>query len=235
MRQRFSQPIPRRSRGVFLLLGASGSGKGTVAKRLLELGLIRRHISMGDLLRELLARIENNFEARDQLEKTLSGELIPGFSSRVEYFQHCVQNGLLIPNAWTETIIENELAQNLELRSGVWALDGYPRRTQAAQHLLELLQHLKIPVLGVVHLQITLDAMQNRLKARGRTDDTPDAIENRFDFYREYVLPTIEFLKIRDVQIHEINTATSETDPQLAAQEVLNRVLEGLEPSLTTF
>ena len=51
---------PRPVRGVFLLLGASGSGKGTIAKQLLALGIVKHHISMGELLRGTIERINTN-------------------------------------------------------------------------------------------------------------------------------------------------------------------------------
>jgi adenylate kinase family enzyme len=63
---------PRPERGVFLLLGKSGSGKGTLAKQLLAAGIVKHHISMGDLLRNMIARIQNNPSARAQLEDSLS-------------------------------------------------------------------------------------------------------------------------------------------------------------------
>jgi adenylate kinase family enzyme len=130
---------PRPERGVFLLLGASGSGKGTIAKQLLEVGIIKHHVSMGDLLRGMIARIQNNLEAREALEKQLTDSIPNGFSSKVGYFEHCVQNGLLIPDSWTEFVIEHELANRPELQNQPWILDGYPRRIDAAKHLLETL------------------------------------------------------------------------------------------------
>jgi adenylate kinase len=221
---------PRPARGVFLLLGASGSGKGTVAKQLLEIGMVKYHISMGDLLRGMIDRIQNNPEERTKLEQQLSDPIPNGFSSKVTYLKHCVQNGLLIPDSWTEFIIEHELTNRPKLHTEPWVMDGYPRRIEAAKHLLESLDKLEIPVLAVIHLSISLIEMQKRLLARGRNDDTLKAIKNRFAFYQAHVLPTLEFLG-KKAQLLEIDTQTLETSG--AEQIVLERVLKALEAENT--
>ena len=217
---------PRPARGVFLLLGASGSGKGTIAKQLLALGIVKHHISMGELLRAMLERIRNSPEERSKLEPELADPIPNGFSSKVAYFEHCVTNGLLIPDSWTELIIEHELLHRPELQTQPWAMDGYPRRIEAAEHLLESLGKLGIPVLAAIQLSISLPQMQKRLLARGRSDDSSDAIGNRFKFYQDQVLPTLEFLAEK-VKLHQIETQTFETSN--AEQVVLERVLKALE------
>jgi adenylate kinase family enzyme len=221
---------PRPARGVFLLLGASGSGKGTIGRQLLELGIVKHHISMGDLLRGMIERIQNDPNERIKLEQELADPIPNGFSSKVSYFEHCVQNGWLIPNSWTELIIEHELIDSPELQTEPWVMDGYPRRIEAAKHLLKTLKTLKIPVLAAIHLSISLIEMQKRLLARGRNDDTLDAIGNRFTFYQEHVLPTLGFLG-KKVKLLEVDTRTLETSN--AEQVVLTRVLKAIEPENT--
>jgi adenylate kinase len=220
---------PRPARGVFLLLGASGSGKGTIAKQLLALGIVKHHISMGDLLRGMIERIQNDPNERIKLERELADPIPNGFSSKVIYFEHCVQNGLLIPNSWTKAVIEQELIHQPKLQTEPWVMDGYPRQIEAAQHLLKTLNQLEIPVLAVIHLSISLLEMQKRLLTRGRSDDTPQAIENRFAFYQEHVLPTLEFLG-KKVKLLEVDTQTLETSS--AERVVLARVLKALEIQL---
>lgn len=223
--------FPRPERGVFLLLGASGSGKGTLAKQLLELGIVQHHVSMGDLLRGMLERI-NDTDARNKLELQLSDEDLSGFSSKTAYFENCVQHGLLIPNSWTQAVIENELEHRPELQTETWVLDGYPRQIQAATHLLTTFSKLEIPVLAVIHLKISLLEMQKRLISRGRHDDTITAIENRFMFYQEHVLPTLEYLQYSGIKLLEVDTATKEPEILSAAQIVLNRVFQALDHEL---
>jgi adenylate kinase family enzyme len=210
-------------RGVFLLLGPSGSGKGTLAKHWLETGVISSHISMGDLLRGLLEHVQNDDRSRAELELQFRADLPTGFDSGVRALEHAVQNGLLIPNAWTNFVIERELERRRELRTQTWVIDGYPRRIPAAQQLLEHLRKLEIPVLGAVHLQLSLEEMTTRLLARGRSDDTIQAIKNRYQFYLEHVLPTLAWLESR-VPILDVNAARTVQEISVRIMDAAGRV-----------
>jgi adenylate kinase len=221
-------PAPRLERGVLLLLGASGSGKGTVAKKLLEQGVIRAHVSMGDLLRGLLSRVAQDQHVRAQIESQLEPDRTHGFPNQVAYLEHCVKNGLLIPNTWTQTVIEHEISTRPDLRDHAWAMDGYPRRIEAAKHLLETLKRQGIPILGAIHLVISKQNMIERLLARGRTDDTVEAIENRYAFFQSEVLPTLEFLKRSGIPVFEIDTNRPGLEPDVAVDRTFENVMNVL-------
>ncbi len=188
---------PRLERGVFLLLGASGSGKGSVGAALLERGAITAHASMGAWLREALL---------DPATATLEPHLAPQlaeFASPLEYLRHCVMNGLLIPDAWTQAVIDLRLEH---APAGLWLLDGYPRTVGAAQHLITALERKGIALLGVVHLRVLNEVAMQRLLARGRSDDRESAILERLEFYHFSVLPTLEWLETHGVEVVEISS-----------------------------
>ncbi len=166
-----------------------------MAERLRSDGLLDAHLSMGELLRGLLERVKDDPQASETFETALGGDVPEGFSTRIEYLRHAVRTGLLIPDAWTQTVIEHELNAHPVLRAGPWVLDGYPRRISAASRLLQSLERAGIPVLGVIHLHLPLEVMRARLLSRGREDDTPDAIMRRYAFYTNSVLPTLEYLR----------------------------------------
>jgi adenylate kinase family enzyme len=172
-------------RGVFFLLGASGSGKGTITKHLFEQGRLDASRSMGEMLRQCLHNAD--------LESLLPAPTPQGFSSRSAYLRHAVETGLLIPDPWTQTIVEREL--DATLPDWFWVLDGFPRTVGAATHLLGALQARQIRCLGVVHLRLPYPELERRLLSRGRSDDTAAAIANRFAFYQQSVLPTLAFLE----------------------------------------
>jgi adenylate kinase len=224
--------LTRVSRGVLLLLGPSGSGKGTMADKLLEDGLITAHLSMGALLRGAIERAHSSSEAREHLESWLPGERPPEADrlDRVAWLEHCVERGLLIPDDWTKAVIERELEANHELRAAPWALDGYPRRIAAADHLLLTLAHLEIPVWAVVHLRLSLEQVQARLKARGRADDTQEAISRRWAFYEREVVPTLAHLgsrlgtnRVIELEAHAPGVSSAESVQRVYA-ELLERL-----------
>ena len=189
-------PQPRPERGVFLLLGMSGSGKGSVGEMLLQRGVIATHASMSAWLREALIDAAS-------LEPFLAALQPPEFASPLEYLRHCVTNGLLIPDAWTQAVIDLRLEH---APAEPWLLDGYPRTVGAAQHLVTALERKGIALLGAVHLRVASETATQRLLDRGRSDDAVPAILERLEFYHSSVLPTLEWLAAHGVEVIEISS-----------------------------
>ena len=189
-------PQPRPERGVFLRLGMSGSGKGSVGAALLQRGKIAAHASMGVWLREALidpAALESQLAPLQPAE----------FASPLEYLRHCVSHGLLIPDMWTQAVIDSRLEH---APAGLWLLDGYPRTIGAAQHLVIALERKAIALLGAVHLRISNETATRRLLARGRSDDAIPAILERLEFYQRSVIPTLEWLAAHAVEVIEVSS-----------------------------
>lgn len=223
-------PRPAFERGVFLLAGPSGSGKGTVARALLNLGVARAHVSMGQLLRDLVASVANDPAARAALNAELRA-LRPGDPKEpLAEVERCLRAGLLIPNEWTQHLIARQLARDDELRRGAWLLDGYPRREGAARHLLTTLRALNVPVLRALHLRLGREELTERLLARGRADDTEGAIARRWQVYEDEVLPTVRLLE-RELPPHTVRNVDAST-PELSAEDgervLVERVLDAL-------
>ena len=230
-------PHPKRfalpPRGVVMLLGVAGSGKGTVGRLLLEGGVTSAHVSMGDLLRDVIRAASEHPESRAEIEASLADDLPAHWSgSRLGYLEHCERHGLLVPNAWTQAIIERQLERSEALRFGRWTLDGYPRRVGAAEHLLHVLGRLEVPVWRVLSLEISEAEALRRLMSRGRADDRADAIQERFRVYQESVLPTLDFLTARlpAGAVVRVNAMAPEPDWPLedAVRLVYGRVLVAL-------
>ena len=115
--------------------------------------------------------------------------------SQLDWLEYCVQRGLLVPDEWTEQIIDALLTESEELQNGLFILDGYPRTTEAAKRLLQTCGKLGIPVVKVLHLSITKEQMKLRALNRRRQDDTDEILESRYQFYIEKVQPCIDYLK----------------------------------------
>ena len=93
------------------------------------------------------------------------------FISQFNWLEFCVSNGLLVPDEWTEIIIEALFENSLEFREGIIILDGYPRTVVAAKFLLRLFERMNIPVIKVLHLFITKEQMSFRALNRKRADE----------------------------------------------------------------
>jgi adenylate kinase family enzyme len=219
--------VRARGRGVIILSGPSSCGKGAIAEALRATLQLpgANHISMGDALRETVsrARSEEPFLAAlgerfgihpdrrvfdDQVTdssvclkaRSYEAELVERFGSdpsQLDWLDYCVAAGLLVPDEWSEQIIEGVLADRAGQPEAVILLDGYPRTEAAARHVLSLSERLDIPIIKVIHLSVSKTEMQNRALGRKRLDDTPETLERRYQFYVDHVQPSVELLKAR--------------------------------------
>lgn len=82
-------------------------------------------------------------------------------------------------------------------------VDGYPREMDEAEDLLERYSASMID--AVVVLDLSEQESIKRLKLRGRTDDTDDAIKKRLDIYKHETQPIMDFFVNNNVPIVRIN------------------------------
>ena len=123
----------------------------------------------------------------------------PARVGQLDWLEFCTARGLLIPNRWTQDLIAAAIEETLADGEGAaerpFILDGYPRTVVAAQHLLDLLRSLDVPLLKVLHLSISKAEMSHRAVRRGRADDDVEALRSRFEFYVENVQPSVDYMK----------------------------------------
>lgn len=132
-----------------------------------------------------------------ELEKYFAKTGMDLFTSQLEWLEFCTMNGLLVPNRWTENFVAAHIEQARTTREETFILDGYPRTERAAEHLLEFLSSMNIPVLKVLHLSISRQEMMARAQSRGRADDDDESLHKRFQFYIENVQPSVDFMKTK--------------------------------------
>ena len=151
-----------------VLLGPPGAGKGTQAEKLAEkLGIPQ--ISTGELFRR---NIDNGTKLGLEAKRYLdAGDLVPS-----ELTNQLVDDRLDDPDA-----------------AGGFILDGYPRSVEQAKALHEMLERRGTDIDAVVEFRVSQDELLQRLKARGRADDTEDVILNRMKVYREETAPLLEY------------------------------------------
>jgi adenylate kinase len=184
-----------------ILLGAPGSGKGTLAERVsAKYGLPQ--ISTGDILRQNKAEgTELGMKAREYMDK---GELVPD-----ELVTDLVADRLARPDA----------------QDG-YMLDGFPRTIAQAEALDRVLAESGAGIDAVVYLNTPRDELVKRISGRRlcgtcgksynvnneefapaaggvcgvcggdliqRPDDTEAVAENRIDVYNQQTLPLVEY------------------------------------------
>ena len=124
-----------------VLLGAPGSGKGTQAKKLMADKNIPQ-VSTGDMLREAVA----------------SGTRF-GLKAK-----SIMDSGDLVPDDVVLGIISERLGQR-DAEDG-FILDGFPRTTQQALDLEELLDQMGTPLDTAILMDVDFDILMKRLTGR---------------------------------------------------------------------
>ena len=177
-----------------VILGKQGAGKGTQCAFLVDhFGI--PHISTGDMLRASVAEgTELGLQAKAIMEAgdLVSDELILGIVKE-RLNQPDAQNGFL--------------------------LDGFPRTDAQAQGLVEMLAPQGID--AAIDIEVPDDVVTQRMLARGRDDDTPEAIERRLHLYQEETAPLLSFFSSRGV--------LTAVDGLGTEQEVKSRIIDAIE------
>lgn len=190
-----------------LILGAPGSGKGTISEKI-KSNFIINYISSGDILRYSIA---NKTELGKQIETQVS-------------------EGKLVADDLMNSVIKTELNKTSE----PWLLDGYPRTLGQAEKLskdvdVNLVINLVVPFNVIVdrlksrwiHLpsgrvynigfndpkKPGLDDVTNE-KLVQREDDKPEVVQKRLDTYSATINPVIDFYSKKNV-LHTFKGNTS--------------------------
>ncbi len=156
-----------------VILGRQGSGKGTQAARLVEL-YRPIHVSTGDMLRAAVAAgTELGLQARALMDV---GDLV---------------GDDLINGIVSERLAQPDVAENGFL------LDGYPRTPDQAAAMEVFLAEAGTPLDAAVNLDVPVDDVTARMVARGRADDTEEAIRRRLALYESETAPLLAWFADR--------------------------------------
>lgn len=86
-------------------------------------------------------------------------------------------------------------------------LDGFPRTIKQADWLLEQVKNGRFDLTAIINLDASEDVVRQRLMARGRQDDTTEAISERFREYRTVTLPILDHFRAENIRVCDINAA----------------------------
>ena len=114
-------------------------------------------------------------------------------------------------------IVEERLAQP-DAEHG-FLLDGFPRTDAQAQGLVEMLAPQGIDL--AIDIEVPDDVVTQRMLARGRDDDTPEAIQRRLELYRAETAPLLNFYSEQNVLVSVDGLGTEE--------EVQDRIIHAIE------
>ncbi len=149
---------PADKRFVIVLIGPPGSGKTTQSE------FLKKTFGIPTIVSEDLIR--NNPSA---LAKYRTDGIDPGTPQSSPALNELVQDAL----------------SKIDRTKGV-VLDGYPATKDQADHLAGLVRKLTLPSPIVIQLDVPDNVDRERLKKRGREDDTPEVIARRLkDYHRE--------------------------------------------------
>lgn len=190
-----------------IFIGPQGSGKGTQIEKLdavLRASDPTRRvvdIQTGRRFRALAAKGEGYTESH--VAETLdSGVLQPLFLS---------------VNLWGDAMREH-VDDECHL-----LIDGFPRTIHEARVLESALDFYHRDNVEIVNLDTPEDVVRGRMEGRGRADDTAESIEARLKWYREEVLPVIDYYRERsDTAVHDIDGTLSIEGVHEAILKVLN-------------
>ncbi len=147
-----------------VFFGPPGAGKGTQAQRIMaDFGIPQ--ISTGDILR---AAVANGTILGKQ-----AGPLMAA--------------GKLVPDELVIGIVEERIQQP-DCSKG-FLLDGFPRTIPQAQSLEVVLKKQGKHIEHVVSLEVADEVIQQRMKGRGRADDSPETVQRRLDEFRKLTAP----------------------------------------------
>ncbi|OHA02967.1 MAG: hypothetical protein A3J58_01980 [Candidatus Sungbacteria bacterium RIFCSPHIGHO2_02_FULL_52_23] len=168
---------PLEEKLTFLVLGRSGSGKGTQAhfilERLEDQGVF--HVETGRFLRDLMER------------KNVTTEL-----ARVRV----MEQGALFPWWFPIFLWMRELLDHGNADKHLVG-DGTPRRLAEAKLIDEIMTWHRRPLPICVYIDVSKKEAVRRLLARGRPDDNLTAIKNRMAYFPKDVVPVLNYYKRR--------------------------------------
>ena len=188
-----------------ILLGAPGSGKGTLAKKITrDFGFPQ--ISTGDLFRAIVK--EDSALARE--------------------VKSIMESGALVPDELTIEIVKNRISQK-DCENG-FILDGFPRTVNQAK-ALEKITDIDSAILVDLDFETIIDRLSSRLTCPAcgeiynyhnydseicqkcsatliqRDDDKPETIKNRLEVYEKNTSPLINFYSDRLFKVSSANSA----------------------------
>jgi len=186
------------------LFGPPGAGKGTQAKKLMDKYNLA-HLSTGDILRDEMS------------QGTDLGKKV----------KNVIEKGELVSDNLIVQLIEKKMQETKDV--GGFLFDGFPRTYIQAYILEGLLLKMNTSLSCMISLEVPEDELMKRMlqraKEEGRSDDTEEAIQHRFEEYKNKTIPVANFYREKGIYY--------EIDGVGTIDEVFDRIVHTIEEKLT--
>ena len=186
-----------------VLFGPPGAGKGTQSEMLIEkYNLI--HLSTGDILRtEIINQTKLGIEAKKYMDQ-----------------------GLLVPDKVVIGMIGSQLEKHSNAQGFIF--DGFPRTTEQAIALDNLLLNKQITINAMISLKVEDNELIRRLLERGKNsgrsdDQSEEIISNRIKEYNLKTAPLKSFYNQHN-KLYEVDGLGSIDD----IRKKINSVIDNL-------
>lgn len=120
------------------------------------------------------------------------------------------RQGVLVPIVKVNQVLSDALIESASVKKLL--LDGYPRRIDQAQWLLDKCSALNIPISLAINFDVDLEELLKRMQLRGRDDDTPEAINERLAIYNSESSPIFELFTKNGIKVVHVDGVGSLED-----------------------
>ena len=116
-------------------------------------------------------------------------------------FDEILKNGELVDDDTVIRLMKEKIQGELKAGRDV-VLDGFPRDKYQAEWAAE---NIADEIRVAVFLDVPKEELWKRIEARGRSDDTKEAIERRFAIVEQNIYSILEILEKKGVKIEKVD------------------------------
>lgn len=187
---------------VYVVIGPPGCGKGTRVQLLIEWFMsnfvkILHRITMSDELR--LVKKTNPRWYDEYIGRFIDSFRLVPFESVVRVF---------------DPVFRQAMKAGLDI-----IVDGFPRDIDQAQHLVALAKKYPGYRFVVIIIHVDLNDCRERMILRRRPGETPEAIDDRLEEWKQFGIPTNDFLT--GSTLKEVINVPGGATPQEGLQNIL--------------
>ncbi len=179
----------------YVFFGIAGAGKGT------QIELLKKYFTDKGLGDFVYAGTGAGFRRLISSDSYVSSKI-----------KETLDAGKLMPDFFATSIVASVLSEELEDDKNIIA-DGYPRTVRQVNEFMDMMRFFDRNEVDVIYIEISKEESLKRNLLRGRSDDTEETINKRYDEYVANVLPAIEFMeKQNGYKFYRINGEQSVED-----------------------